>query len=184
MAKPQPVRVLMDTCAVPDGTTMTETQTDAQGGEVAVEVPGVCFPHEGEWADILPGVRIGEMHKLRLIQELGPAMAAAEGEADEMAQTVQLSDDAMQQMVGLLSKRVVAWNITDDLGEPLPQPHKNPAAFDDLRAEELMFLMTAVKGETAVEKKAAMNGSLTTFSATPPPPSPTLPDTAPSPSRA
>ena len=133
MPKPQPVRYEMDACEIPDG----------RGG-------AVC-PHEGEWIESMPGIKQGEMRALRKLQEYGPALAALqapdgeEAGADDVGEILAITDQALSGLIGLLAKRITAWNLTDDFGDPLPLPHGNTEAFEDLRAEQLLYMISVVR---------------------------------------
>ena len=41
----------------------------------------------------------------------------------------------------VMSRIIIAWNWTDEDSEPLPQPKDNPAVFEELMLDELMWLV-------------------------------------------
>ena len=119
----------MDACEIPDG----------RGG--------VVCPHENEWIESMPGIKQGEMRDIHDLQEFGPkvdALQAADGEEqspEDVSQILEMTAKAFSGLVRMLAKRVTAWTLTDDFGEPLPAPHRNEAAFEDLRAVVLVYIM-------------------------------------------
>ncbi len=83
-------------------------------------------PHEGEWVDFRRGFSWGYMMAQ---QELVSAK-------DDTGKRIV----AWAHVVGSLSDNIAAWSLTDDNGEPLPQPYHNVEAFRSLSNEELLWL--------------------------------------------
>jgi hypothetical protein len=134
VAKPQPIQVPADACVVTiDGTAYT--------------------PHEGESVWVIPGLSIGAINALTVLTQTGVAMDAAKGEADEGQRVTALMDRSLQGLSRALAQRIVRWDWTDMLGNPLPQPNGTPEPLMALEAEELYWLLSAVKGETPAQAK-------------------------------
>ena len=130
-----------------------------------IEVDGVEYKiHEGEWVKVINSFVIGSLKIMRRVTELQSQMDSLED--DETIRKVILMDDTMDELVGVLQRRIVEWNWTDDLGNPLPQPLNNPDAFQSLRIEELMYLALVVKAEAPAEQGNGSAPSQTTSSAT------------------
>lgn len=135
--------------------------------DCVVTVDGVEYhPHEGEWVKVVPGYSVGDLQLQREMQSLAMKLDAASGEADEAQKKIALVDDSYESAIGVLSHRLRAWNWTSDDGEALPQPAGNPAAFQHLRVEEVMYLVAAVQGETPGDQKNGSRPSGTSSSAT------------------
>lgn len=95
--------------------------------------------HEGEWVELLPVPTMREyLAVLDIARELSESKSAA---------------TAMDALYALLAKRVLAWNWTDMMGEPLPQPCGNADALKGLSQPELIWLLMAVNGETPSQRK-------------------------------
>ena len=120
-----------------------------------VDIDGVEYHlHEGEWVKVVSSFAVGSLRIMRRMTELQSQMDALED--DEQIRKVILMDDTVGELVDVLQRRIVEWNWTDDLDNPLPQPFHNPAAFQSLRLEELMYLALVVRGDSPDEQK---NGS-------------------------
>lgn len=147
MAKPTPRRVPSDDCVV-----------TAAGEEF--------HPHEGEWVEVVPGYSIGDLRLQREMQALAVKLDAVSGEPDETTKKIVVVDDSYTSAIDVLTHRLRAWNWTSDAGDKLPQPAGNPAAFQHLRVEEVMYLIMAIQGETPGEQKDFLKASPTSRSAT------------------
>ena len=66
-----------------------------------------------------------------------------------------LMDGALQGLARGLAPRIVRWNWTDWLGNPMPQPDGTVGPLLALETEELYWLLSAVKGETTGQAKNA-----------------------------
>ena len=134
MAKPQAIEIKSDDCTV------------TINGEP-------CTPHEGESVWIIPGLSVGAISALTTLTQTGVAMEAARGEPDEGIRVTALMDGALQGLARGLAPRIVRWNWTDWLGQPMPQPDGRAAPLPALETEELYWLLSAVKGETPSQSK-------------------------------
>lgn len=134
VAKPQAIEVPSDDCLVTVG-----------GEKIAV--------HEGESVTLLPGMSVGAISAANTLMSLGPKLAAAEGEPDQVQQQTALADDAMTRLCASLAPRIVSWTWTDMAGRPLPQPDGTAGPLMALEVEELIWLLGAAKGETAAPRK-------------------------------
>ena len=128
-----------------------------------VTVDGVDYAlHEGEWVDVVPAFSTGDLRFMRKIVNLRTEVDAAEKPEDGIV----LTADTYEELIDILSRRLVAWNWTDDQGQALPQPNGNPVAFATLRLEELLYLSLVIRGESPGERKNALKPSRTSRSAT------------------
>lgn len=89
---------------------------------------------EGSWVEVRR-MKWGEIKSLSKKQR---EIKAGGDETADMA--IEVSDE-------LLAEHVLAWNWVGEDGEPLPQPHRNVAAMDDLTDEEFSFLADAIAGD-------------------------------------
>ena len=128
MSKPEPVRLRTDDCVV--------------------TVNGADYtPHEGEWVEVLIGQTPADFRVMRASAEMASRIAQLEGEDDEALRRIVTVDDGYADLIDAVRPRLVAWNWTDDLGQPLDQPRENPDVFNKLRIEEVLYLARAVKGD-------------------------------------
>lgn len=119
--------------------------------DCTIEADGVVYsPHEGEWVKVVSSFAVGSLRIMRRMTELQSQMDALDD--DEQIRKIVLMDDTVDQIIDVLQGRIVEWNWTDDLGNPLPQPFGNPDAFKPLRLEELMYLALIVRGEAPAEQ--------------------------------
>ncbi len=133
MAKPLPRVIKTDDCVV---TVNGEKYT----------------PHEGEQISIRPTMPVGDLEKLTEFYTLASDMQSGEvvDAQDNLKRVAHLFDDA----TSILSRHIIDWTWTDDQGEPLPHPYKNPAAIKELSSEEVFYLLNlAMNGEAKVEEK-------------------------------
>ena len=130
-------RIPADGCAVYVGRTVKDGAIDNPGTPHAV--------HIGEWIEVLPALAVGELLSLMRIQERGIGGAnIAEMQA------------SLDNLCGELSKRIIAWNWTDMMGQPLPQPYGQPNVLARLTTDELVWLLqTATRTESEDERKNA-----------------------------
>lgn len=136
--------------------------------DFAVVVDGVTYhPHEGEWVDIVGKPTVGEFRAYAGLARVGVEIQAVAGEPDEAMRTTGLMDKHFGAICESLARRVVDWSWTDDMGNPLPAPAGNPAAFETLTDDELAYLMKVSQGETDAQRGNASRPSPTTSSATP-----------------
>jgi len=132
MAKIPSKRVPSDDCIVRVGRKIADEKIVEEG--IAYNI------HEGEWIEVIP------VRSLRQYFALSRLIAG--GDAQKMESSL---DDLCEQV----AERVTAWNWTDMGGNPLPQPYKNPDAIKTLTEDELLYLMSAVQGETPGQRKNA-----------------------------
>jgi len=132
------VKVKSDECAINIGQVIED-------GEIVN--PGVPhYVHENEWVEILPVMTVREVMQIsRLQNSTGDSSALGE----------KLSDLCKQ-----LSKRVIAWNWTDLMGEEMEQPYDRPDVLERLASEEIMWLLSASsQQESADERKKDLKES-------------------------
>jgi len=134
MAKPKARRIPSDDCAV------------ASGGET-------YYPHEGEWVEIRPVASIAEVRALDGLRRLKVELDAAAGESDEAVRVLSIMDKHFGAVCESLARRMVAWSWTDDNGEPMPQPASQPKVLEQLKGDEILWLMNAAQGESGAARK-------------------------------
>ena len=105
--------------------------------------------HQDERVEILPVVTMKESFALMSISNLDDTPDA---------------EGSLKKVCDALSERVMDWNWTDNNGEPLPKPYKNPDVFQNLLNEELIWLITSSLGETPSERKNDLEPSQNTQS--------------------
>ena len=115
------------------------------------------FVHQGEWVEILPVITVAEVMNISRLQNAA---------SDTTSLDQNLSDLCKE-----LSKRVIAWNWTDLMGEKMEQPYNRPDVLERLASEELMWLMSAASSqESADERKKDSNKAGDTSAETAPSP--------------
>ena len=135
------VKVKSDECSINIGQVIED-------GEITN--PGTpYFVHQGEWVEILPVITVAEVMNISRLQNAA---------SDTTSLDQNLSDLCKE-----LSKRVIAWNWTDLMGEKMEQPYNRPDVLERLASEELMWLMTASSSqESADERKKDSKKSVDT----------------------
>ena len=133
-------RVASDDCAIYVG-------REIEDGEITEEGTAY-YVHAGEWVELFP------TQNLKQLIALGKIVASS-SDSDAKAMVVGQAS-ALQDLCVALSKRIVAWNWTDNFGEELPQPYGSPDVLEELDNDELMWLLGAAQGkETSAERKNA-----------------------------
>jgi len=79
--------------------------------------------YEGQWIEIKSSATWGTFRKLQ---------KAGAGDLDLVNET--------------LSKLIVDWNLVDDDCQPLPKPHKNPDAFDEVEIGAMTQIVKHLHG--------------------------------------
>jgi hypothetical protein len=104
------------------------------------------YIHIGEWVEVMPVVAVREVMQLSRLQ-MGIEDRGSLGES-------------LGQLCQELSKRLVAWNWTDLVGQAMEQPHNRPDVLEELSADELLWLVNAAaEKESAAARKKGSNGS-------------------------
>jgi hypothetical protein len=121
----------------------------------AVTIAGeLVYPHVGEWVEMVGSPTIREQG---LYQEM---LQSAMDYRDEGAIEARRQFDAQfEWFCGLMGKRTAAWSLTDDSGDPLPQPDGTAEPIRNLHTEEVYFLWNAYRGDVAAERKNGSSGS-------------------------
>lgn len=148
-----PRRVASDDCAVHIGRRY-ENQTLVDPGET-------YYTHAGEWVDVLP---VGSMQALFAWNRLQVPNVPDGTLTEHYQEYLRELDAALMAICTQLATVVVAWNWTDLVGQPLPQPYGRPDVLQALELEELTWLKAAAGGETTGERK---NGSAPSPASTP-----------------
>ena len=126
------VKVLSDECAINVGQVIED-------GEITS--PGTPhYVHVGEWVEVLPVMSVREVMNISQLQ-------IAVGDSSKLG-------ESLSSLCNELSRRIVGWNWTDIMGEPMEQPYNRADVLEQLSSEELMWLMSATgSGESADERK-------------------------------
>lgn len=110
-------------------------------------------PHVGESIWITPGLTVREVGLMGKMRSVETQMAAIEGDDDVAEQQVVIISGNLEEVIGLLKRRVVKWNWTDDAGAKHPQPADDPDVFTDLQTHEIYYLASVVMGEAPGAEK-------------------------------
>ena len=135
------VKVKSDECSISIGQVIED-------GEITN--PGTpYFVHQGEWVEILPVITVAEVMNISRLQNAASGITSL--------------DQNLSDLCKELSKRIIAWNWTDLMGEKMEQPYNRPDVLERLASEELMWLMTASSSqESADERKKDSKKSVDT----------------------
>ena len=118
-----------------------ETDTDGNAIGLKDRGEGVAV-HVDEWVEFVP--------MASMFQYMG--LGQVTSDKKELAER----DQALLTVCKGLSKKLVHWNWTDILGDPYPQPFRNPAVLRMLEDDELVYLIKLLQtGETEGERKNA-----------------------------
>ena len=132
------IRVKSDECAINVGQVVEDGEIIDQGTP--------HYIHKGEWVEILPVITVREVMQISKLQNAG-------GDASGLGEN-------LTELCKELCRRVIAWNWTDLMGEPIDQPYNRPDILESLSSEELMWLMTATSGgDSADARKKGLNES-------------------------
>lgn len=127
-----PKRIPSDDCVVVIGRKVKDGKIIADG--IAHKV------HEGEWVEMICIQSIREQIQLINLRD--------------SAGSDQIASHALKGICEELAKRVIAWNWTDIMGNPLPQPYGQPDIIEGLTSDEIIWLFTQFSdGETTGERK-------------------------------
>jgi len=131
------VRIPSDGCTVSLGRTLKDGKIDNPG-----------IPHKvhlGEHIEVLPTLAMSEYIALARVRQCGIGGATV----DEM-------EANLNRLCLELSKRVIAWDWTDMMGQPYPQPYGHPEVLAQLTTDELVYLMdVAPTTESGDDRKNA-----------------------------
>ena len=136
------VKIPSDDCAINVGQVIED-------GEVVTPGTPYCV-HQGEWVEILPVITVAEVMNISRLQN-----AAAD--------TTGL-DQSLHDLCKELAKRLIAWNWTDLMGEPLEQPFNRPDILEGLSSEELMWLMSATNTKESADARKKESEALESIS--------------------
>ena len=124
-------KVLSDDCAINIGQVVEDGEITSPGTPYYV--------HEGEWVEVMPVMTVKEVMQISKLQN-------ASGDSSNLG-------DNLTALCSELSRRVVAWNWTDLMGEELEQPYNRPDVLEGLSSEELMWLMSATNGGESADAR-------------------------------
>jgi hypothetical protein len=137
--------VMSDDCAINLGQVVED-------GEIT-DAGTPYYVHQGECVELLPVITVSEVMQISKLQDTG-------GDAGMLGAS-------LSALCKELSKRIVSWDWTDLMGEPMEQPYNRPDVLEALTSEELMWLMSATgAGEPADARKKDLEKSENTSSGT------------------
>ena len=126
------IKVKSDECAINVGQVIED-------GEIVN--PGTpYYVHEGEWVELLPVITVKEVMHISKLQ------SAANGETENLGEN-------LTNLCKELSRRLISWNWTNLVGEPLEQPFNRPDVLEELSSEELMWLMGATSTQESADAR-------------------------------
>ena len=131
-----PRKIKSDDCAINVG------QGIEDGEIVDSGVP--YYIHQGEWIEILPVITVAEVMNISRLQN-------AAGDVSGL-------DENLSLLCEELARRLVAWNWTGLMGEPLDPPNNRPDVLMKLSSDELMWLMTASSSQEAPDERKKDSG--------------------------
>ena len=125
------IRVASDDCSISIGQVMED-------GEITV--PGTPhYVHVDEWVEVMPVIAVKEVMQLSRLQRAGE-------ESGTLGERLGL-------LCQELSKRLLAWNWTDLMGEKLEQHYNRPDVLENLSADELLWLVNATSEQEKPEAR-------------------------------
>ena len=124
-------KVLSDDCSISIGQVVEDGEIVQQGTP--------HFVHKGEWVEILPVMTVKEVMQISRLQNAG-------------TDGTQLGEN-LTDLCKELARRVISWNWTDLMGEPMEQPYNRPDILEELSSEELMWLMSATSGGESADAR-------------------------------
>ena len=135
------LRIKSDGCAINIGQVIED-------GEIVN--PGTpYYIHQGEWVEILPIMTVKEVVNISRLQNGGSDPSVLGSSFVELCRE--------------LSRRVIAWDWTDMMGQPIEQPYDKPDVLEQLSSEELLWLISATTNEeNADDRKKGSRRSGTT----------------------
>jgi hypothetical protein len=127
-----------------DDCTVTVGQV-IEDGEI-IEAGVSHYIHQGEIVEILPIMTVREVVGIsRLQSQAGDAATLGEN---------------FQALCQEMSKRIISWDWTDLMGEPLEQPYRRPEVLEALTAEELLWLVSATTSQESADARKKDSRSL------------------------
>ncbi len=151
-------RVPSDDCVVYVGRRIVGSKIVEQGKPYAI--------HEGEWVEVVSldsvGLFLTYMDLQRYQEEMRRLADLEEASAEEISEASQHMNQCFTQIIDEVSSRVSDWNWTDLVGKPLPKPYDNRDVLRKLSTDELLWLVSAIEGETGAERKNGSEPSPTT----------------------
>lgn len=121
--------------------------------EYAVVVDGITYhPHEGESVWLAPSMSVAEMAACRSLARHEPALNAAKGEPDEGAVIGRILGETLDDACKVFAGLVLKWDLTDRMGDPLPQPAGDPAIIGRIDSALLFWLMGKMGEDGAARK--------------------------------
>ena len=126
------IRVASDDCNITIGRVTEDGEITEEGTP--------HFVHVGEWVEVMPVLAVKEVMQLSRLQRGGEESGVL--------------GESLGQLCQELSKRLLAWNWTDLMGERMEQPYNRPDVLENLSADELLWLVNATsEQETSDARK-------------------------------
>ena len=131
-------RVDSDTCAVMVGQVIA--------GDTIINPGNPYYVHQGEWVEYLPVMSMGNMMDLMKTDWPSGDPAAPDTQQAMWARITARCE--------WLAQRLLAWNWTDLMGNPLPQPYQRLDVLMMLTNDELVWLISQSQSfESVAEQK-------------------------------
>ena len=129
-------KVLSDDCAISIGQVIEDGEITDPGVPPSV--------HQGEWVEVLPVVTVKEVVQLSRLQA---GATDSTGVGDNLVRLCQE-----------MSKRIIAWNWTNLMGEPMEQPYNRPDVLENLSSDELLWLVSAASNQESQDERKKDSG--------------------------
>lgn len=105
-------------------------------------------PHLDEWIEVLPIRRLSE---LRNVMEMA-TFASQEGTTDLVLSDPRVMNQ-YSRLTRYLSDVIFNWNFTDEDGNVLPRPYRQPEVIENLSFDEINYLTSKLIGGRTDESK-------------------------------
>lgn len=131
--------------------------------DCAVDHNGVTYhPHEGETVWLWPDHSLAMLAAMGQLNQLQVRIAAVKGEPNEISEAIRIADETFRGIAEQIAPALERWDWTDMRGQPLPALDGTVGPLMRLSVEELMWLSSAVRGETGGARKNGSKPSRTT----------------------
>tara|TARA_Y100000310_G_C20407687_1_gene680430 strand:+ start:124 stop:633 length:510 start_codon:yes stop_codon:yes gene_type:complete len=140
---------------IPSDDCVVRTGQVIKDGEI-IDEGQAYHVHKGESIQIIPVMTVGELIALGRLQ------SATVGEGAAEALGTQMGNLCLE-----LSQRIISWNWTDLMGQPMAQPYQRPDILGSLTNDELLYLVVAAQGRETPEERNLDSGQSASTSSTP-----------------
>lgn len=146
--KATPVRIPSDDCEVALGRKIEDSKVIDPGEP--------CYVHKGEWVELLP------VMSLEAFLSVGSLALVISQEGRTNEEDIVAMEQASERLYRRLTQSITAWNWTDWMGDPLPQPWGNVEVFRQLTTDEILYLRGLMTQGSPSETKNDSQPSPTT----------------------